>query len=129
MTIEEFWEGLKDSEIFFLALVISALAWLIYLYVRSRLNDAFDKELYGSGAGIGLETTETDVTIISKEHFFHPINKQEIWTVTFEFSNGKRLFLAVRDIKQYGVLTVGDRGTLRYYDKTFIGFKREENDD
>ena len=49
--------------------------------------------------------------------------------VVFELANGSRVELAIKDPNTYGIMVEGDRGTLKYQGKKFVGFERGSNNE
>ena len=110
-----------------IAFIIIAIVMIIAIPAGLKAAKKTNNNIYGDDE-IGLTQEEKNVKIIARRTTPHPLNQSVmINMVVFEFVNGRRIELAIKDPNIYGVMVEGDYGTLKYYGKKFISFQRGSN--
>lgn len=118
---------LADDTLIPTMLVLFVVIMVIAIPVGISMSKKTNSNIYGDDE-IGLTQEEKNVKIIARRTTPHPLNQSVmINMVVFEFVNGRRIELAIKDPNIYGVMVEGDYGTLKYYGKKFISFQRGSN--
>lgn len=99
-------------------LIIFCLGFFIAIpFITSKK----EKETFGS-EDTTIEMKQELATIVEKNKETNYLTKSiEIDHIVFEFEDGNRINLAVKDAS---TMVVGDRGTLSYQGKKFVSFDR-----
>lgn len=109
---------LPTMMIFFVIIMLIAVP--VGLSMRNKTN----KSIYGDDES-GETREERNARIIATKRTPHPLNQTVmINMVVFEFTDGNRVELAVKDPTIYGIMVEGDCGTLKYQGKKFLNFER-----
>ena len=107
--------------------VLSILVLPVVLLVVRAMRKKANNNIYGDDE-YGVIKEEKNAKIIARRTTPHPMNQAvAINMVVFEFANGGRIELAIKDPNTYGIMVVGDCGTLKYIGKKFVGFERGSN--
>lgn len=121
---------LLDSEVMIPAMLVIFVVIMIFaipagLAVGKKTNN----NIYGDNE-YGATQEEKNAKIIARRATPHPLNQAVmINMVVFELANGSRIELAIKDPNTYGIMVEGDRGTLKYQGKKFVGFERGNNNE
>lgn len=112
-----------DKETFVKIFVVVGIILIFFAIIGFAVGKKKNEELYGSSE-IG-EKTCVKAKVVSKRTAPNPISPTVMvnWIV-FEFNEGERLELAIRDSSIFGVIVEGDEGELEYQGKKFVDFRR-----
>ncbi|MBE6766641.1 MAG: DUF2500 domain-containing protein [Ruminococcaceae bacterium] len=103
-----------------IAILIIAIMALCWFLVAKKVN----KDIYGDGRSV--RERAHDVLVVQKRSVPHPMSKSAVINyVLFETNDGKRIEFAVKESDNFGMIAVGDIGTLEYAGKMFLGFYRK----
>lgn len=121
---------LLDSEILIPAmLVIFVVVMIFAIPAGLAMGKKTNNNIYGDDE-FGATKEEKNAKIIARRTTPHPLNQAVmINMVMFELANGSRIELAIKDPNTYGIMVEGDRGTLKYQGKKFVGFERGSNNE
>ena len=121
---------LLDSEVFIPAmLVIFVVVMIFAIPAGLAMSKKTNNNIYGDDE-YGATEEEKNAKIIARRTTPHPLNQAVmINMVVFELANGSRVELAIKDPNTYGIMVEGDRGTLKYQGKKFVGFERGSNNE
>ncbi len=121
---------LLDSEILIPAmLVIFVVVMIFAIPAGLAMGKKTNNNIYGDDE-YGATKEEKNAKIIARRTTPHPLNQAVmINMVVFELANGSRVELAIKDPNTYGIMVEGDRGTLKYQGKKFVGFERGSNNE
>lgn len=121
---------LLDSEVFIPAmLVIFVVVMIFAIPAGLAMSKKTNNNIYGDDE-YGATKEEKNAKIIARRTTPHPLNQAVIINmVVFELANGSRVELAIKDPNTYGIMVEGDRGTLKYQGKKFVGFERGSNNE
>lgn len=121
---------LLDSEVFIPAmLVIFVVVMIFAIPAGLAMSKKTNNNIYGDDE-YGATKEEKNAKIIARRTTPHPLNQAVmINMVVFELANGSRIELAIKDPNTYGIMVEGDRGTLKYQGKKFVGFERGSNNE
>lgn len=82
-------------------------------------------DIYGDDYTDTADIITTHAKVASRRGGPHPLTPTvTINYVVFEFDDGKRVELAIKDTTVYSIMIEGDAGTLKYAGKKFISFER-----
>ena len=123
-------EDLFSSDSFLPAVIVIAF---IVLVVAVPIGIAKGKQtndqIYGNKT-VAPVTKQENARIIATQDRPHPLNASVmIHLVVFQFTDGRRIELAIENPAIYGVMMKNDVGTLRYQGKKFISFERDKNNE
>ena len=121
---------LLDSEVFIPAmLVIFVVVMIFAIPAGLAMSKKTNNNIYGDDE-YGSTKEEKNTKIIARRTTPHPLNQAVmINMVVFEMANGSRVELTIKDPNTYGIMVEGDRGTLKYQGKKFVGFERDSNNE
>ena len=109
---------LLDSEWIIPLIIIFCLGFFIFIPVYISKTE---KKTYG-GDDASVEKREARATIVDKSTETNLFTQNGVVNhVVFEFEDGSRVSLAVRDAQ---TMVVGDKGILSYQGKRFVSFIR-----
>ena len=116
---------LLDSEILIPAIfVVFFLIMIVAIPAGIAASKKANKDIYGDNE-VGETVKEATAKIVEKNSTAHPLSPTiMVNAIVFELENGNRVELAIKDSSVYGVLIVGDCGTLSYQGKKFVSFER-----
>lgn len=115
---------LNDDSFIPICMVIFVVIALIAFPIGFSRAKQTNKSIFGDDES-GTPTERKKVKILARRTSPHPLNQTIIINmVVFEFENGNRLELAIKDATTYGTMIEGDIGFLSYQGKKFISFRR-----
>lgn len=121
---------LLDSEVMIPAMLVIFVVIMIFAIPAGlAMGKKINNNIYGDDE-YGATKEEKNAKIIARRATSHPLNQAVmINMVVFELANGSRIELAIKDPNTYGIMVEGDRGTLKYQGKKFVGFERGNNNE
>lgn len=121
MSINDFF---NDSSVPLIMGILFVVIMIIALPIGIANGKKTTNAIYGDDSDQD-HPQEKKAKVLAKRTSPHPLNQTiMINMVVFEFENGTRLELALKDQNEYGLLVEGDEGTLRYQGKKYISFNR-----
>ena len=138
MYFDDFSDGVSINElldmeiqpftlILILAILFIILVPLVKAIVKKNKKDDESNigKIYGDGEFNQKFVEEKNVKVIAKRTAPNPdYPAAMVNMIVFEFTNGNRVELAIRNPDKYGVILEGDCGTLSYRGKRFLDFIR-----
>lgn len=118
---------LLSSEVFIPAMLIVFVVVMLFAIptgiIKSRKTN---NAIYGDCDFEEINETK-NAKIVAKRTAPHPLSQTvSVNMVVFEFTDGSRIELAIKDSDVYNIMVVGDCGILKYQGKKFIKFERGE---
>lgn len=121
-------EDLFESELFPWALLmlwgLKQMLKALPDIIKNKEIDKYNYQLYGPEFNYSREPDiEVFATCIEKRMDPHPLAEGKyVQYLLFLLMDGSRICFAIRDLKSYSTIVVGDVGCLRYFDNHFVSF-------
>lgn len=116
---------LLDSEwvlIFVVAVLIVTPIIAVPKWISMKKNE--DDNIYGKNDN-NCEIIKKTAKVLLRRTASHPLDKTvSVNYIVFEFENGERLELAIKDRDVFSKIIEGDKGCLVYRGKLFLNFER-----